>query len=323
MKKISNTASDEVPYIGIDVAKDELVGFIDSTGKHISCPNQAGDLKRLSRQFAKLKPALIVMEASGGYEALAAAAFAEAGLPFAIVFPKRVRQFALGLGIIAKTDKIDAAVIARYGRLASIEPMPVASRELQELRALAIRRTQLIEMRIADQNRLDTAHPSIRREIRSNIDQLNRRIERIQALIEKQIQKCPLWQQADEALRSVPGVGPVLSSTLITELPELGHLSNKKIAALVGVAPFPNESGKHKGKRFCKGGRNSVRRVLYMATIAATRYNPVIRAFYLNLCNRGKLKKVAIIACARKLLITLNAIARNNSSWHPNLAPMT
>jgi len=258
------------------------------------------------------------MEASGGYEALAAAAFAEAGLPFAIVFPRRVRQFALGLGIIAKTDEIDAAVIARYGRLASIEPMPVAPRELQELRALTIRRTQLIEMRIADQNRLDTAHPSIRREIRSNIDQLNRRIEKIQVLIRKQIQNCPLWQKTDKALRSVPGLGPVLSSTLTTELPELGHLSNKKIAALAGVAPFPNESGKHKGKRSCKGGRNSIRRVLYMATITATQYNPVIKSFYLNLCNRGKLKKVAILACSRKLLVTLNAIARDDSHWHPN-----
>ena len=141
MKKISKIANDEVPYIGIDVSKDELVGFIDSTGRHVSCPNKARELKRLSRQFAKLKPALIVMEASGGYEALAVAAFVEAGLPFAIVFPRRVRQFALGLGIIAKTDEIDAAVIARYGRLASIEPMPVSSKELQELRALANRRT--------------------------------------------------------------------------------------------------------------------------------------------------------------------------------------
>jgi transposase len=259
------------------------------------------------------------MEASGGYEACAVAVFAEARLPFAVVFPRRVRQFALGLGIIAKTDEIDAAIIARYGRQASIEPMPAASPELQELRALAIRRSQLMEMRIIDQNRLDTAHPSIRREIKANIAQLNRRIEKIQILIEKQIRDCPLWRETDEALRSVPGVGPVLSSTLITELPELGRLSNKKIASLVGVAPFPDESGKHKGRRFCKGGRNSIRRVLYMATLSSTRCNPVIKAFYSNLCSRGKLKKVALLACARKLLVILNAIARNHSSWKPNL----
>lgn len=323
MKKISNISDGEAPYVGIDVAKDELVVFADSSGEHIYCPNQKVDLKKLSKRLIQLAPELIVMEASGGYEALAAAVFAKAGLPVAVVYPRRVRQLALGLGIIAKTDEIDAAVIASYGRLASIKPMPIASRELQELRALAIRRSQLIDMRIADQNRLDTAHSSIRREIKANIDHLNRRTEKIQALIEKQIKNCPLWRQTDEALRSVPGVGPVLSSTLITELPELGHLSNKKIASLVGVAPFPDESGKHKGKRFCKGGRNSIRRVLYMATVSATRCNPVIKAFYSNLCSRGKLKKVAILACARKLLVTLNAIARSNSPWNPNVTVQT
>lgn len=316
MKKISN---EDAPYIGIDVSKHELMVFVDSSGERSSCPNSPGDLRKLSRQFKRLEPRLIVLEASGGYETPAATAFAEAGLPFAIIYPRRVRQFALGLGIIAKTDQIDAAVIARYGRLASIEPVPTATKELQELRALAIRRSQLIEMRIAEQNRLDTAHSSVRREINSHISYLNQKIEKLQIQIEKRIKDCPLWQQQDEALRSVPGVGPVLSSTLMTELPELGHLSNKKIASLVGVAPFPDESGKVKRRRFCKGGRNSVRRVLYMATISATRSNPVIKDFYSNLCNRGKLKKVAILACARKLLVTLNAIARDNSSWHPNL----
>lgn len=304
--------------VGVDVAKGELVTYVDTKKEFGTCRNSTGDLKKLGRQLRKLGPRLVVFEASGGYEAEAAGIFADLGLPVAVVYPRRIRQFAFGLGIIAKTDEVDACVIAYYGRIAGIKPMPPKPAELRQLQALTCRRSQLIEMRIAEQHRLETAHPSMHRDIKKHVDYLNHQIDIIEKNVAKQISESGIWSEKAERLCSVPGVGPVLSSTLITELPELGTLSNKEIASLVGVAPFPHESGRRTGKRFCKGGRNSVRRVLYMATVSATRSNPVIIAFYKKLCDQGKLKKVAIIACARKLLVTLNAIARDNSSWHPN-----
>lgn len=321
MKKIEHISENQNPYIGIDVAKDELDGFTDSTGQRFVCPNKMPDLRSLAKELKKLSPALIVMEATGGYETQAAIAFAEAGLPFAIVFPRRVRQLALGLGIIAKTDEIDAQVIAYYGRTANIKPKPLPSNELRELQSLTTRRSQLIEMRLMEENRLDTVHPSMHKEIKEHIAWLVRRIQKIDTEINRQIKQSEAWNEKSELLQSVPGVGPVLSATLITELPELGTLSNKQIAALVGVAPFPRDTGKSNGKRFCKGGRNSVRRVLYMASLSAARFNPVIKKFYDRLCQKGKLKKVAHIACARKMLVTLNAMTRDNTKWNFQPAP--
>jgi transposase len=230
--------------------------------------------------------------------------------------PRRVRQLALGLGIIAKTDEIDASVIARYGRLADIQPKPLESDELRELQSLTDRRTQLIEMRLMENNRLGTAHPAMHKEIKQHIKWLEGHIRKLDDEIARRIARSEVWSRKRELLTSVPGVGSVLASTLITELPELGLLSHKKIAALVGVAPFPRDTGKFRGKRFCKGGRNSVRRVLYMATLSAARFNPVIKTFYDRLCGNGKLKKVAHIACARKLLVILNAMARNEIKWN-------
>lgn len=316
MRKIE-LSENEKTFIGIDVAKDTLEVFVDTSSKRAVCPNRTRDLKRLARDLEKLSPELIVMEATGGYETPAAIAFTEAGLPFAIVFPRRVRQLALGLGVIAKTDEIDAKVIAYYGRVAGIEPKPLESDELRELAALTTRRTQLVEMRLMEGNRVDTAHPSMRKIIKEHIAWLDRQVRKVEAEIDRRIERSDAWRATRDLLTSVPGVGPVLASTLITELPELGSLSHKKIAALVGVAPFPRDTGKFSGKRFCKGGRNSVRRVLYMAVISATRFNPVIRSFYQRLCENGKRKKVALIACARKMLVILNAMAKNSSQWHP------
>jgi len=321
MRNITKTSSDETrskrSFVGVDVAKDELVIYIDSETRHITCPNRAKDLRRVGRQLKKLDPALITFEASGGYETLAAVTFSELELPIAIVFPLRVRQFAFGIGIIAKTDEIDAQIIAYYGKTAGIEPRPLQSKELRSLHGLTTRRSQLLEVRIAEQNRLGTAPASIRRDIKEHIAFINRRIASIEAEIRTQIKQSETWHHVDQLLRSAPGVGPVLSSTLITELPELGILDNKQISALVGVAPFPRESGKLKGKRVCKGGRNSVRRVLYMATLSAMRYNPVIKDFYAKLLGGGKLPKVALIACARKLLVILNSMMKSNSNWQP------
>lgn len=312
-------ASNEPIFIGIDVAKDTLAIFIDSTQTHSECLNQTKDLTKLAKQFKKLNPTLIVLEATGGYEMTAALVFTKFKLPFAIVYPKRVRQFANALGIIAKTDKIDAKTIAYYGKVAKIKAKPLQSEELRILQALTTRRSQLIEMLLAEGNRLATAHPSMKSQIKKHRTWLTKQIEAIETDIDKQIKESETWQKTVKQLKSVPGVGAVLSSTLITHLPELGQVSNKEIAALVGVAPFPSESGRHKGKRFCKGGRNSVRRVLYMATMCATQHNPIIKDFYNQLLERGKLKKVAIIACARKLLVICNALVRNNSTWQPKV----
>lgn len=302
-------------FIGIDVSKESLSVFVDSVEEHFTCPNQMKDLTALARRLRKLAPVLIVLEATGGYESSLAIALSELKLPFAIVYPLRVRQFAHGLGLIAKNDEVDARLLAYYGRVADIEPKPLMTDELRLLQALTNRRSQLIEMRLAEENRLAVAHPEMRKQIKKHLRWLLKQIEQLEAEITRQIKASKTWSETDRLLQSVPGVGEVLSSTLITELPELGLLSNKQLASLVGVAPFPRESGKQKGRRFCRGGRNSVRRVLYMATITATRFNPVIKHFYDRLLERGKLKKVALIACARKLITMLNAMVRNKTHW--------
>ena len=314
MRKIELNENQKT-FIGIDVSKDNLEVFVDTTSSKIVCPNTTRDLKRLAKDLKKLSPELIVMEATGGYETQAAIAFTEAAVPFAIVFPRRVRQLALGIGIGAKTDEIDARVLAYYGRVAGIEPKPLESNELRKLQALTTRRSQLVEMRLMEENRIDTAHPSMRKTIKEHIAWITRHIQKIEAEIDRYIEQSDSWRETRNLLTSVPGVGSVLASTLITELPELGSLSHKKIAALVGLAPFPRDTGKFNGKRFCKGGRNSIRRVLYMATISATRFNPVIKTFYQRLCENGKRKKVALIACARKMLVILNAMTRNHVPW--------
>lgn len=312
--------TDAQNFIGIDVAKDTLAVFVDGTQQHFTCANEGKALRALAKKLQVGKPTLIVLEATGGYETLAAVTLAELALPVAIVYPRRVRQFAFGLGVIAKTDEIDAEVLAYYGRVAKLAAQPLRATELRELQALTVRRQQLIEMRLAEENRLATAHPTLRSDLKKHRDWLQKQIQALEADLHQRIKTSPLWQHTDDLLQSVPGVGEVLSTTLITELPELGQLTHQEIAALVGVAPFPAESGKFKGKRFCRGGRNSVRRVLYMATLNATRFNPVIKKFYQRLVAQGKPKKVALIACARKLLITLNAMVRDDSPWLPKLS---
>lgn len=319
MKKIELTQTNK-PFVGIDVSKDNLEVFDDLSSKRTVCANNMRDLDRLAKNLKKISPELIVMEATGGYETQAAIAFSKAGLPYAIVFPRRVRQLAHGLGIIAKNDQVDACVIAYYGRVAGIKAKPLESNELRELQALTTRRTQLVEMQLMEGNRLDTAHPSMRKSIKDHIAWLRRQIQKLDGEIDRLIDQCEAWKERRELLMTVPGVGPVLSSTLMTELPELGILSNRQIAALVGVAPFDRDTGKTHGVRFCKGGRNSVRRVLYMATVCAARFNPVIKTFYDRLCEKGKLKKVAHIACARKLLVILNAMTRDNLSFKASTA---
>lgn len=317
MKKIELNLSAK-PIIGIDVSKGDLEVFNDLSSQRVVCPNKTSDLDRLAKDLKKIAPELIVMEATGGYERQAAVAFSKAGLPYAIVFPRRVRQLAHGVGLIAKNDQVDARVIAYYGRVGGVQPKPLESNELRELEALTTRRSQLVQMRQMEENRLDTTHPSMRKEIKDHIAWLSRRIDKCNKEIDRRIELSEVWSEKRKLLMSVPGVGPVLASTLITELPELGLLSNRRIAALVGVAPFDRDTGKSHGIRFCKGGRNSVRRVLYMATICAARFNPVIKTFYDRLCEKGKRKKVVHIACARKMLVMLNAMTRDGLEFKPS-----
>jgi transposase len=307
--------------VGVDVAKAELVICADREKELTTVANRAVDLRRLGKRLLNLEPRVVVFEASGGYEQLAVRIFSELGLPVAVVYPKRLRQFVRGLGIMAKTDGIDARMIAYYARVANVKPVPPATPELQHFQALTTRRSQLIEMRVAEQNRLESAHPAIAKEIQKHVDSLNCQIDLIEKKLAAHIAESDTLRQVADRLRSVPGVGPVLSSTLLSDLPELGLLSNREIASLVGVAPFPDDSGPRTGKRSIKGGRNSVRRVLYMATVSAVHYNPVIGPYYQSLCSRGKPPKVALIAAARKMLVILNAIVRNNSSWHYEPVP--
>ena len=311
--------SDDKTFIGIDVAKETLALFVDSAEQSIECLNQTKDLRKLARVFKKLNPTLIVLEATGGYENLAVSVFQQFDLPVAVVFPKRVRQLALGLGLIAKTDEIDAKVIAYYGRVANIQPQPRLPQHLVCLQALTTRRRQLLEIKVAEQNRLETAPLLMKKDIKKHLAFLETQIQSLEEQIEQQIHSEESLADQDRIIQSVPGVGKVLSSTLLSDLPELGKLSNNEISSLVGVAPFPSESGKYKGKRFCRGGRNSIRRVLYMATLSAARCNPIIKKFYEHLLEKGKLKKVALIACARKLMTFLNSMVKNNSAWNPKV----
>jgi len=310
---MNNTEHATKSVVGIDVAKDNLVLFIDSRREHLTCPNTGKDLSRLAKRLKKLDPELIVLEASGGYEKAAAAAFSAAHLPVAVVYPRRVRQFAHGLGLIAKNDEIDARLIAYYGRVAEIKPQPRQTDELCGLRALTQRRTQLIEMHLAEQSRLDTAHQSIHSNIKQHISWIERQILKIDGQIQTSIKADPHLNETDSRLRSVPGVGPVLSYTLITELPELGILSNKRIASLVGVALSHAKAAAQTANAFARAA--AIRSAASMATVSATRFNPVIKAFYNNLCSKGKLKKVALIASAHKFLSILNSINKNHTLW--------
>ncbi len=303
--------------IGIDVAKHELVIFIDTIEEHLTLSNSKAELDGLIKKLERLNIERIVVEASGGYEALIVSTLAVEGLPVCLVNPKRVRDFAKGLGILAKTDRLDAQVLARFARLTKPMLYTLLSEETRELAAILTRRRQLIEMLVGEKNRTDTASPAVGKSLREHIKWLEKRIERIDDELSKRLAETEMWKRRDEILQSVPGVGPVLSITLLGLLPELGTVSRHQIAALVGVAPMTQESGKWKGKAKIQGGRSDVRSVLYMAAMSAARCNPPISEFYHRLLEQGKLPKVALIACARKLLTMLNAMIRDNKVWTP------
>jgi len=257
------------------------------------------------------------VEASGGYEAAVVSELVERGQEVALVNPTRVRAFARAEGILAKTDKIDARVIARFG--ATMKPKARARREKGQvaLNEQVTRRRQLVLILSAEKNRLQTASVAMQVHITSHITWLQAEIEALEQQISQAIKANPTWAETAQRIESVPGIGFVTAATLVADLPELGHLNRQKIAALVGVAPFNHDSGKHRGKRRIFGGRTSVRSVLYMATLSATRHNPVIKAFYHRLLDKGKLKKVALTACMRKLLVILNTMVKSGQDWNP------
>lgn len=302
-------------YVGIDVAKAQLDIAVWPGGPHWTAPNDETGLADLAAHLAGLRPALVALEATGGREAAVAAALATAGLAVAVVNPRQVRDFARAIGQLAKTDALDARVLARFAE--AVHPVPRALPEAQgqELAALLARRRQLVGMQTAERQRLDTATRTVRAHIERHVAWLEHELAELDRLLHERVQASPLWRAQEELLRSVPGIGPTTAFTLLADLPELGHLNRKAIAALVGVAPLSCESGTWRGKRIVWGGRARVRSALYMAALVATRYNPVIRAFYRHLCGKGKPKKLALVACMHKLLTILNALVRHGTPW--------
>jgi transposase len=303
--------------IGIDVSKAHLDIGVRPSGARWEVDNSETDIAGLERKLLELKPTLIVLEATGGYETPVVAALASAGLPVAVVNPRQVRDFAKSLGKLAKTDKIDALVLARFAEAIHPEPRPLPDEQTLQLQAWVVRRRQLIEMLVMEKNRLGQTHKLLRPQVQEHIDWLEEQLADIDDHLRTSLHNSPVWREQEDLLRSVPGVGPVLSVTLLAELPELGQLNRKQIAALVGVAPFNCDSGQMHGKRAIWGGRASVRSVLYMAALSAKRFNPVIRTFYERLVTAGKPAKVALTACMRKLLTILNAMLASHSSWQP------
>ncbi len=309
--------------VGIDVSKDSLDIFIDSAAEEYRAANRADEIAALVERLRAVAPDYIVVEASGGFESGVVAALATAGLAVCRVSPQRVRSFARALGELAKTDRLDARLLARYGRDCRPQVSRLSDAETAEFEALLQRRRQLIEMHVAEGNRLETAPRVVARQLREHLRWLEKRINDSDKELRQRLAKTPVWREQDELVRSVPGVGPVMSLTLLASLPELGRLNRKQVAALVGVAPFARDSGRRRGRRHTAGGRRAVRTVLYMATLSAIRFNPVLKRFYERLKSAGKVSKVAVIACARKLLTILNAMVRDRTRWDASRVPQT
>jgi len=305
--------------IGIDVAKAELVVAARPSGARWTTPNDEPGVRALVARLRADAPALIVLEATGGYELLAVAALAAAGLPVVVANPRQVRDFAKATGQLAKTDRIDADVLALFAERVRPAVRPLPDADAQELDALLGRRRQLLEMLQAERNRLGQVfgrgRQPVKKSLTAHIAFLERELRIADTDLGAMIRESPAWRERDDLLRSVPGVGPVLSLTLLAELPELGRLTRREIAKLVGVAPLSRDSGTMRGRRFVQGGRAGVRAVLYMAALVATKRNVVIRALYQRLLAAGKPKKLALVACMRKLLTTLNTMARTHQRW--------
>ena len=310
--------------VGIDVSQDTLDLWLHPAQQSWQVDYRRHDLTQLADTLAQHSPQVIVVEATGGLEIPLTSALAAAGLPVARVNPRQTRDFARSIGRLAKTDRLDSRLLAEYGAAVAPQPRPLPDARQRELRELVAHRRSLVETRAAESNRRSrTTSPLVGEAIQNHVQWLNRQVQEADAAIAALIQDNPAWRQQSQLLQSVPGVGPVVSSTLIAQLPELGRLNPKEIAALVGVAPFNQDSGQWRGRRRVWGGRSSVRRALYMAVVSAVRFNPVIRTFYQRLRQAGKPAKVALTAGMRKLLIILNAMARDGQTWQPPASATT
>ena len=309
-------------YVGIDVSKAHLDVAMLPGGEVLRLANDAAGIGELASRLSCLDLGVVVLEATGGYELEAWSALTEAGLPVAVLNPRQVRDFARSMGRLAKTDAIDAQVLARFAEAVKPQPRPLPDVATQALRELVRYRRQVTECLTQARNRLHRA-PVTRGEIEDDIAHLRQKLAAVDARIARLIEHVPFARSRAELLRSVPGVGPALTAALLAELPELGVLNRKQAAALVGVAPLNRDSGARRGRRTVWGGRAALRSTLYMAAVVAARYNAQVRAFYLRLLERGKPPKLALTACMRKLLAILNAIARNGQPWHEASAGLT
>jgi transposase len=302
-------------FVGIDVSKEWLdVAVLPSSGVERFSNDDAGRA-RLVEHVGAAGPELVVLEATGGYQTAVVTALVVAKIAVAVVNPRQVRDFARSLGKLAKTDAIDAAVLAKFAELVRPEPRGLKDEETLELEALVTRRRQIIDMITAESNRLEQCPRKMQPDIRDHIEWLKKRLRDHDLEIQRTLERSPVWREKENLLRGIPGVGRITVATLLCELPELGMLGRKQVAALVGVAPLNRDSGKVRGRREIWGGRPTVRRCLYMAALSATRFNPVIRLFYQRLCGAGKSRKAALVACMRKLVIIMNAMLSRNEAW--------
>lgn len=316
-------------YVGIDVSRDRLDVSVGGTGEVWQVGNDVVGRALVRERLVALAPAKVVLEATGGLERAVAVGLEAARLPVVVVNPRQVRDFARAAGRLAKTDVIDAQMLARFGKVMQPPVRELPDAQTQALRGVVTRRRQVVAMLTAERNRVAQAATAVqsqatgwvRRQVQRHIAGLQRQLEAVDRQLKKLVQASLVWRAQEHLLSSVPGIGAVTVASLLAELPELGTLNRKQIAALVGVAPHNRDSGSYRGKRSVWGGRASVRACLYMATLVATRYNTVIQAFYTRLCEAGKPKKVALTACMRKLLTILNHMLRTQSSWNPATSP--
>ena len=309
----------ERPSVGIDVSKATLDLSLYPGGKSWQADHNPAGISALAEELAALEPAVVVVEATGGLEVSLAMALGSAGLPVTVVNPRKVRDFARATGRLAKTDKLDAQVLAQFGAMVQPPVRPLPDEARLELRALVTRRQQLLEMITAEKNRMRRTTPGVRQRIEVNVQWLQAQLKELDRDQGDFLRSSPLWHEEAKVIQSAPGVGPIVTATLIARMPELGSLNGKEAAALVGVAPFNRDSGTLRGKRTVWGGRAPLRTALYMATLSATRHNPVLRDFYHRLCAAGKPKKVALTACLRKLVVILNSMVKHRRPWNPEL----
>jgi transposase len=307
-------------FVGIDVSKRQLDVAIMPQGQSLAVANDAHGIAALVEQALACRPASVVLEATGGLETAVASALAAAGLPVAVVNPRQVRDFARASGTLAKTDRLDARVLAAFAQAIRPAVRPLPDAEAQALAHLLSRRRQLVEMRKQERTRLTQAVEALKAELKAHIEWLDGRIAALDIDLTARLRTSEAWRTKQDLLKPVPGIGPATLFALLIDLPELGQLDRKKIAALVGLAPYNRDSGKMSGTRAIWGGRASIRSALYMATLTAVQHNPVIRLFYQRLTSAGKAFKVAMVACMRKLLTILNAMIKHNQPWQPSIA---